>query len=216
MPKQFLPDTLYLIRESQDLMADGYLSDEGGNLLFLSVWGRDTSIQQLLARLQLGAAKDGLTSLHIVAPDKSIDELQIPNVQALEKRTAREYGRTLFGTILHLWLFDVRCIEPDKASGSATILVPQSDSQHVQRLWSVVQDTCPLPLLAHWRDLVLDLLKSRSMLAPLPQAKGPFRGFRLTLDVPALSEALGNLIRADQLQILSSDPHCMSLHHKAA
>jgi hypothetical protein len=216
MPKQFSPQTLYYIRESQDLMADGYLADEGGNLIFLSIWGRDTSIQQLLARLTLGAEKDGLNSLHIVGQDDSVNKLAIANVQALEKRTAREYGRTLFGTIVHLWLFDLRCIEPDKANGTAVILVPKDDPILVQRLWAVVQDTCPLPLLAHWRDLVLELLKSRSMLSPLPQAKGPLEGFRLTLDVPALSEALGNLIRADRLRIPAGDSNTDFLPQKVA
>lgn len=214
MPKQFIPQTLYRVRESQDLMADGYLADESRNLIFLSIWGRDTPIQQLLARMTLGAAKDGLTSLHIVGPDDSVDELVIPNVQVLEKRTAREYDRTLFGTIEHLWLFDRRCIEPDKANGTAVILVPQDDPLRVQRLWAVVQDTCPLPLLPHWCDLVLELLKSRSMLLPLPRAKGPLEGFRLALDVSGLSEALGNLIRADRLRIPSYEAQSDSLHQR--
>jgi hypothetical protein len=216
MPKQFRPQTLYRIRESQDLMSDGYISDESSNLMFLSIWGRDTPIQQLLARLTLGAAKDGLTSLHIVGPDDSFDELIVPNVQALEKRAAREYDRTLFGTIEHVWLFDRRCIEPDKANGSAVILLPQNDPHRVQRLWSVVRDTCPLPLLPHWCDLVLDLLESRAMLSPLPRAKGPLEGFRLALDVSELSEALGNLIRADRLRIASRESLPDSLHQKVA
>jgi hypothetical protein len=216
MPKQFFPETLYPIRESKDLMADGYLADEGGNLILISLWGRDTAMQQLLARLTLGPEKDGLNSLHIVGPDESVIELAIANVQALEKRAAREYGRTLFGTIVHLWLFDLRCIEPDKANGTAVILVPKDDPLRVQRLWVVVQDTCPLPLLPHWRDLVLELLKSRSMLSPLPQAKGPLEGFRLALDVPALSEALGNLIRADRLRISASDQTSDLLPRKVA
>ena len=215
MPKQFRLQTLYRVRESQDLMSDGYLADESSNLIFLSIWGRDTPIQQLLARLTLGAAKDGLTSLHIVGPD-SFEELVVPNVQALEKRAAREYDRTLFGTIEHVWLFDRRCIEPDKANGTAVILVPQDDPRRVERLWAVVQDTCPLPLLPHWCDLVLDLLKSRSMLSPLPRAKGPLEGFRLSLDVAGLSEALGNLIRADRLRIASRESRFASLHQKVA
>lgn len=32
-------------------MADGCIGDESGNLVFLSVWARDTAIQQFLARL---------------------------------------------------------------------------------------------------------------------------------------------------------------------
>ena len=68
-------------------------------------------------------------------------------------------------------------------------------SDHTERLWTLVRETCPLPLLDHWRDAVLDLLQSREMLTRLPFALGPLEGRRLALDVPALTTALGELIR---------------------
>ena len=49
------------------------------------------------------------------------------------------------------------------------------------------------------RDLVLELLHSRSMLSRLPFALGPLEGHRLAIDVPALTLALGSLIRSDVL-----------------
>ena len=42
---------------------------------------------------------------------------------------------------------------------------------------------------------VLALLRDHNMLQDLPVALGPLRGLRLGLDVPALTEALGELIR---------------------
>ncbi|HBO5712469.1 TPA: hypothetical protein P6M25_005764, partial [Pseudomonas aeruginosa] len=74
------------------------------------------------------------------------------------------------------------------------------DSAHrLDRLWMLVRDTCPLPLLDHWRETVLELLQSREMLARLPFALGPLEGHRLAIDVPALTLALGSLIRSDAL-----------------
>jgi hypothetical protein len=67
----------------------------------------------------------------------------------------------------------------------------------------LVRDTCPLPLLDHWRDTVLELLQSREMLTRLPFALGPLEGHRLAIDVPALTQALGGLIRSDVLTGLS-------------
>ena len=69
-------------------------------------------------------------------------------------------------------------------------------------LTSFSRDTCPLPLLDHWRETVLDLLQSREMLARLPFALGPLEGHRLAIDVPALTLALGSLIRSDVLTLL--------------
>jgi hypothetical protein len=62
-----------------------------------------------------------------------------------------------------------------------------------------VQDTCPLPLLDHWRDTVLELLQTRRMLTGLPLALGPLEGHRLAIDVPVLTQTLGGLIRSGVL-----------------
>lgn len=190
------PQPLYPIAECPDLMADGYIGDEDGTLLFLSVWARDTAIQQFLARLTLGSDDEGLDRLRIVIDDtgRSIPTL-IGNVGRLDKRSTRVFRRTLFGSIVNLWLFDRRCVKPDKANASALAFLRRSDEDGSSRLWSLVQDTCPLPLLDHWRDTVMDLLIERAMLGCLPTALGPLEGHRLALDVPMLTGMLGDLIR---------------------
>ena len=103
--------------------------------------------------------------------------------------------------MVNLWLFDRRCVKPDKANASALALLPRMVSNHTERLWTLVRETCPLPLLDHWRDDVLTLLRSRDMLTRLPFALGPLEGHRLSLDVPALTTALGELIRNGTLGV---------------
>jgi len=43
MPASTSSSVLYRIDECPDLMADGCIGDEHGNLVFLSVWARDTA-----------------------------------------------------------------------------------------------------------------------------------------------------------------------------
>src|SRR3546814_12693332 len=83
----------------------------------------------------------------------------------------RAYRRTLFGSLSNVWLFDRRCVKPDKANASALALLPRDSAHRLDRLWMLVRDTCPLPLLDHWRESVLELLQSREMLARLPFAQ---------------------------------------------
>lgn len=203
------PQRLFRIAECPDLMADGYIGDEDGALLFLSVWARDTAIQQFLARLTLGSDDEGLDRFRIVLDDtgRSIPTL-IGNVGRLEKRSTRVFRRTLFGSLINLWLFDRRCVKPDKANASALAFLRRSDEDGFTRLWSLVQDTCPLPLLDHWRDTVMDLLVERDMLARLPTALGPLEGHRLALDVPILTRTLGDLIR-DGVLLPSTADHAI-------
>jgi hypothetical protein len=194
------PQPLYRLDECPDLMADGCVGDEHGNLVFLSIWARDTAVQEFLARLTLGRSEQGLDRFHLVTEQASIPVF-VGNVENLEKRTTRAFRRTLFGSMVHLWLFDKRCVKPDKANASALALLPKAVSDHTERLWALVQETCPLPLLDHWRDAVVELLRSQDMLTRLPFALGPLEGHRLAFDVTALTTALGEFIRNGTLGV---------------
>ena len=191
--------TLYRIDECPDVMADACVGDDQGNLIFLSIWARDTAVQQFLARLTLGRDEQGLDQFHVITDQGGNVPVFIGNVDRLEKRMTRAYRRTLFGSLSNVWLFDRRCVKPDKANASALALLPRDSAHRLDRLWMLVRDTCPLPLLDHWRETVLELLQSREMLARLPFALGPLEGHRLAIDVPALTLALGSLIRSDAL-----------------
>ncbi len=195
MPAHSDPKPLYRIDECPDLMADGCVGDEQGNLVFLSIWARDTAIQEFLARLTLGRDEQGLDQFHVITEQGGSIPVFVGNVENLEKRSTRVFRRTLFGSMVNLWLFDRRCVKPDKANASALALLPKDSSHRTDRLWTLVQDTCPLPLLDHWRDTVLELLQARAMLSRLPFAIGALEGHRLAIDVPALTTALGDLIR---------------------
>ena len=62
-------------------------------------------------------------------------------------------------------------MKPDKANASALALLPRDSAHRLDRLWTLVQDTCPLPLLDHWRGTVLEAVADaadadRSSLGP--------------------------------------------------
>jgi len=141
---------LYRIDECLDVMADAYVGDESGNLVFLSLWARDTAVQQFLARLTLGRDEQGLDTFHIVLEQGGSLPVFIGDVERLEKRSARAYRRTLFGTLTNIWLFDKRCIQPDKSNASALALLPRDSSHQSERLWALVQETLGLAACLTW------------------------------------------------------------------
>ncbi|KVT58138.1 hypothetical protein [Burkholderia ubonensis] len=205
MPTSLASRTLYPIDECPDLMADACVGDDHGELVFLSVWARDTAIQAFLARLTLSPSEQGLDRFHLVTEAASVPVI-VGNVERLDKRSTRAFRRTLFGSLVNLWLFDRRCVKPDKANATALALLPRITVSRTDRLWSLVRDTCPLPLLDHWHDTVLELLTHGDMLRRLPLALGPLDGYRLAIDVPALTAALGERIRDGRLTASPSEP----------
>jgi len=186
------PTQLLRLEECPDLYVDACACDEQRNLVFFSAWGRDTAVQEFLARLTLGSSENGLDLFHINADDRSFPVF--PNVELLDKRTTRQYRGTLFGSLVHLWLFDRRCVQPDRANHFAYALLGQGQAAH-QRLWPLITETCPLPLLPHWREPVWEVLTQYSMLQPLPGALGAITAWRLSLQLDVLEAALGALIR---------------------
>ena len=60
-------------------------------------------------------------------------------------------------------------------------------------------ETCPLPLLPHWREPVIGVLIQHQMLTALPGAIGNVCAWRLALQLDVLEPSLGKLIRRGEL-----------------
>lgn len=194
------PSPLFQIEECPDLYVDACVCDEQRNLVFLSAWGRDTALQEFLARLTLGREENGLDHFHIRIDGRSIPVF--PNQDLLDKRTTRQFRGTLFGSMLHLWLFDRRASAPDLANHFAFALLERNEHPN-HRLWPLVLETCPLPLLPHWREPVMEVLTQHQMLTALPGAIGNVNAWRLALKLDVLEPSLGELIRHG---VLTTDP----------
>lgn len=192
--------TLLQLAEIPNIMADSYICDERRSLAFLSVWGRDTAVQELLARLTL-KNDDALTQLTLT--DAALNEhIVFPgNTDNLDKRSSR-HQQTRFGTLIHTWLFDKRCLTPDRANGQAFLLLRCDDPHWRERAWTLLQETTTLPLLQPWRDTVLDLLQDHQMLTPLPGCYGALAGWQLALDLPQLTALVSTAIRLGELRTL--------------
>lgn len=193
-------NTLLTLTDVPNIMADGYLCDERRSLLFLSVWGRDTAVQELLGRLSL-KNDEGLSQLTLT-DDALHEHLLFPgDTDNLDKRTSR-HQRTRFGTLIHLWLFDKRCLMPDRANGQAFMLLPPDDPHWHDRAWALLRETTSLPLLDHWQERVLAYLDTTQMLTQV-HGFGALIGWQLSLDTPALTDFISCSIRTGELRTVA-------------
>ena len=152
------------ILEMPDLQVDALCTDQDGYLSFLSVWGRDTATQELLARLTLPANETAslIQGFNLRLDNKSSTStnkiLVIPDL--LEKTFSRTFGRTKFGSINNLWLYDSRAIKADKANHTALIVLRDNgDTQSLDQLpqhpefgncLQQLISVSPVPILEHW------------------------------------------------------------------
>lgn len=152
------------------VFVDAYLVDDSNHLLFLSAWGRDTAIQEFLARLSLPASENGIKDFTL-AGDGIRQFVQVPSLDAFEKVTAKTSHdtETEFGQLTQLWLYDRLSTCPDRANRRALMIYHQSIQPDP---WVLVKTICPVPLLDHWRDSILHCFTQQQWIRSLGRSHG--------------------------------------------
>lgn len=182
---------LYRIDEVADVFVDACVRNSNGLMMFVSAFGRDTAIKELLGRIEIGSkGSDGITTLTLVQGDQTKDsigriEVVLGDTKRFEKATGR-LPKCLFGNLSHLWIYDPVVQRPDKGAQQAWLL-----DQSIQlagdgtgsstlspamgsRLWSTIKTLSIVPLLDHWMLPVLTYLFQDGHIAQMGVGIGAF------------------------------------------
>lgn len=201
---------MYVIDEQPDVFADAAASDDNSQLLFMSVFGRDTSIQQLLARCQLPRAQGGIDKLsfRMDGPHPTNDgeqlALLVGDPNRLDKLTGRLPKENLFGNLVHAWIFDPVILEPDRGGRTGWHLrefgAGRDDAaNHRSALWSLIKEVSPLPLLDHWREFMLTWLHEQGGIRQA-QTLGRIRATKVVLPT-AFEREVSSFVRGGLLAL---------------
>lgn len=207
MNTEYTSRTLYPTNVG-DVYCDALVTSAEQRLLFASLWGRDTAIQELLARLTLSTSAGGFDSLQIMADTHWKAFL---GKEPLSKTSGRLPKGNLFGEMSHVMLY-----VPDFANASTgserfcRLLLQDWDNTTPELTWRAVQHCSHLPLLSHWQQPVLQLLTDNHWLTTLPGFG--VHAIEIDLTDEAYEIAISTLI---QEQILTLNP-CPTLGHSAA
>lgn len=198
--------TLFRLREQSDLYADACIRDpESGALLFLSLYGRDGSLQHFLAALTLKASEGGFNEFTLLDEYERPSTVQVPNTDAYSKHTGK-LPQNLFGSVGHLWLYDKRVIQPDRANGKAWVFVSAENAANDdEEVWDRIKDLSAVPLAEEWRSTVMQTateaggfitwLDDTGLYPPL----GKVRACRLTLGMRFV-ELISDLVKSGALR----------------
>jgi hypothetical protein len=190
------------ILELPDLVVDSCITDDSCNLIFCSIWGRDTAVQEILARITLNPSEN-LSLQSITIDGEGVHSPVYFNKELLEKKAARSYPGTLFGNMTHLWLFDKRVMEPDYANHSAYLLYGPNDDT-ATRVWPLICDLAPYPLPDHWKSEVFRIVVLQDMLIRMKTVLGNTTGYKIDLNVDLIQSAVSRLIRDGKLSAVSA------------
>lgn len=179
---------MYSLLEQSDVFVDACVADQREQLLFVSAYGRDTSLQQFMARLHQPVNQGGVDSVTLRKEGEKSDALKVlvGDARRLEKTTGRMPKAGLLGNLVHAWIFDPLALQVDHASRSAWLLDNEGDDKEAasQRVhadtWQLVKELSPVPMLEAWRDLALLHLRVNGGLLETPSV-GPIKALRIEL-----------------------------------
>ena len=179
------------------IYCDAWVADDDDMLVFASFWGRDTAIQELLARLTLSTAEDGINQLFLTGG--AAKTLRVGNPERLDKLTGRMPKTNLFGDIAQLWLFDKTVREPDFVNRKAYRLVQPTDVDPVPDFWSMIKWVSHLPLLDSWQSTLTGLARTEGWLT----IHSGYNLNALAIELPeqALEDQVSRLIQAGELTV---------------
>jgi hypothetical protein len=205
---------LWTLQEVHGIHVDALVQDDRGALLFGSFWGRDTALQELLARLSLAPSEGGLSTLHIRDParpeaDGGLHRPRIDSPDTLAKLTGRLPAANLFGEIGHLWLHASLATTPDYANRRALRLFraePEAAGPELRdtlrrqdAVWALLKEVSPLPLLDDWREPVLDTALAEAWVTA--HTGFGVHAVLIQLPVDGFEDTLGRLIREGRLRL---------------
>ncbi|OYU82493.1 MAG: hypothetical protein CFE45_27215 [Burkholderiales bacterium PBB5] len=184
---------MHVLLEQSDVFVDALASDHHAQLLFVSAYGRDTSIQQFMARLHQSSRDGGvdeLTALTHYGAKQALKVL-VGDPKRLEKTTGRMPRTGLLGNLVHAWIFDPAVLQVDHAARSAWLInhrtTAEIDKDALKaEAWRLVKDLSPVPLLDDWAQTTLRHVQASGGVVS-PQCIGSIHAVRIELseDFPA-------------------------------
>jgi hypothetical protein len=156
---------MYKLMELSDLYSDACIRDETGRLMFISLYGRDTAILQLLAAMTLKDTEGGISTFRLSIKDcnniETIERVRVDASDRLQKHSGRLPNENLFGNLVHAWIYDPALIQPDKPNRSAWYVLNkkflrESEQEAMQGVWGLYKTLSPVPLLDDWMGAVIE------------------------------------------------------------
>jgi hypothetical protein len=151
---------MFAILNCVDVYVDACVRNEAGQLMFMSMFGRDTATRELMARIQLASGQDSLRELTLqgYGPYKGQKHtVQVADAKELDKLTGR-LPKGLYGELTHVWIFHPSIKGVDKGAKRAWIIEhgrALNQDMLKTRVWQTVCELADIPLLQHWREPVL-------------------------------------------------------------
>ena len=207
---------MYQIEEFPEVWVDACIRDAEGRFLFLSMYGRDGSLMQFMAAIQLGTKEGGVQRFHLVAAGGELHQAEVGGADRLAKHSARLPKQNLFGPLSQMWIYDKSLQTPDRVNRIGWALHRQlsevgadmqpAGDQLCERAWQLIKNLSPVALQDHWRGEILtwcmEKAATQTMGSDLYPVLGQVHAMRVSLTDHFLT-FISDGVRAGRLRLSS-------------
>ena len=207
---------MYQIEEFPEVWVDACIRDAEGRFLFLSMYGRDGSLMQFMAAMQLGTKEGGVQRFHLVGAGGERHQAEVGGADRLSKHSARLPKQNLFGPLSQMWIYDKSLQTPDRVNRIGWALHRQlseagadmqtAGDQLRKRAWQLIKSLSPVALQDHWREEILswctEKAATQTMGSDLYPVLGQVHAMRVSLTDHFLT-FISDGVRAGRLRLSS-------------
>lgn len=203
---------MFRIEEFPEVWADACLRDSEGRLMFLSVYGRDGSLMQMLAAFELGLSERGVDRIYLVDQEGERHRADVGDAKRLAKHSGKLPRQNLFGPLNQMWLFDKGLQAPDRANRIGWVLNnanarTRTTAQALafnDRIWQLVNLLSPVALHDYWRGPIFRWCREKramqTMDSDLYPALGPVEAMRVSL-TDHFTQFISDSVRAGEFKL---------------
>jgi hypothetical protein len=142
------------INQQTGVFCDSYVGNDTG-ILFASFWGRNTSLQQFLARMELPPHEGGINELTFGVSEGNLQTFFLQDTKNMQKLSGRVLG-TIYGKDLsHIFIYDKSTVKIDYSNYKATILYFDNNQIDDCIIWKLLKALSSIPLLDIWMDQII-------------------------------------------------------------
>lgn len=147
--------TMIHIKQQASVFCDGFVANDTG-ILFASFWGRNTSLQQFLARMELPIHEDGINELTFEVSKETSQTFFLQNVKNMQKLSGRVTSTIYDKDLSQVFIYDKSTLKIDCATYRATILYFDNTQIDHQTIWKLLKELSPVPLLGTWMTHIIN------------------------------------------------------------
>lgn len=179
------------LKDLPDLKCDSCIANDNSELIFMSIWGRDTAIQELFAKLTIGETnKHGFFDIKL-----NHHRVFLAEGRQYTKRTLK-LSKTQFGSLIHAFIFDKRIIEPNRDSNSMISIYKIEDIPTIHNYYfEAIKTLSSVPILEKWSTKIVEIAIQEQMICEHKPILGNINATTIIVNDNTLTQIMSQSIQ---------------------